>query len=109
MNTNTKRMMEASEVRKAMGLPELSGGECNSTPESDLLVQMLWNLDPAYAYALKKLKFSPRSVFYLFDVLFPIPKKTLQNLSSITYPAKIPDRKATVATVVNTWSSRTPS
>jgi len=93
LNTNIERMKEAEEVRKVLGRPEMSASELEKSAirhqremADDLLANGL--MDPAFAYGLKQLDFSPRSVF-----LFPLPCER-KNTSLISGILPMPDHKA---------------
>jgi len=65
LNTNIERMKEAEEVRKVLGRPEMSASELEKSAirhqremADDLLANGL--MDPAFAYGLKQLDFTPR-------------------------------------------------
>jgi hypothetical protein len=65
LNTNIGRMMDAEELRKSLGMESPSPMQSAIQHQKEMADEMLAKglMDPAYAYALKLLEFSPRSVF----------------------------------------------
>jgi hypothetical protein len=65
LDTNIERMKDAAEVRKVLGVPEMSASRLAESAirhqremADDLLANGL--MDPAFAYALKQLEFTPK-------------------------------------------------
>jgi len=62
LNTNIGRMMDAEELRKSLGMESPSPMQSAIQHQKEMADEMLAKglMDPAYAYALKLLEFSPR-------------------------------------------------